>query len=85
MSEENHQSAADIAAPGFAVGDRVRLIASPPYFKTAEPMPMLRPPDTLPVGEEGTILNCQPGGYWSVKFNKGAFLIEAKYLEQVTA
>ncbi|MEM8602825.1 MAG: NAD(P)H dehydrogenase assembly family protein, partial [Cyanobacteria bacterium P01_H01_bin.121] len=37
----------------FRVGDRVRLATRPPYFKTTDPMPMLRPPDLVPVGEVG--------------------------------
>ena len=58
----------------FSVGDKVKLIESPPYIKTAEPMPMLRPPNVVKVGEEGTILDRRPGDYWAVRFNKGAFL-----------
>lgn len=65
----------------FAVGDRVRLAALPPYFKTADPMPMLRPADTLPLGAEGVILNRRPGGYWGIKFDKGSFLVDSQFLE----
>lgn len=65
----------------FTVGDRVRLVTQPAYFKTAEPKPMLRPPNVVSVGEEGIILDRQPGGYWQVRFSKGAFLVEAQYLE----
>lgn len=65
----------------FAVGDRVRLVVQPPYFKTAESKPMLRPPDVVALGEEGTILDRHPGGYWSVRFVKGAYLLEPQYLE----
>lgn len=68
----------------FAVGDRVRLISLPSYVKTADPMPMLRPPDILSVGEEGIILNRKPGNYWSVRFSRGAFLLDSQYLELVT-
>ncbi|MFN3680249.1 MAG: regulatory protein SipA [Thermosynechococcus sp.] len=67
----------------FAVGDRVRLVELPPYVKTAEPMPMLRPASILTVGEEGVILGQQPGNYWVVRLERGAFLLEAKYLERV--
>ncbi|MDJ0535320.1 MAG: DUF3148 domain-containing protein [Xenococcaceae cyanobacterium MO_207.B15] len=63
------------------VGDRVKLVMLPPYVKTADPMPMLRPPDVLTVGEKGIILNRHPGGYWGVRFTQGAFLLETKYLE----
>lgn len=68
----------------FFIGDRVRLSAAPPYFKTAEPMPMLRPPDILRVGAEGIVLDQRPGGYWGVKFNHGAFLVDERYLESVS-
>jgi hypothetical protein len=65
----------------ITVGSKVRLIARPPYLKTAEPMPMLRPPDILEVGEEGTVLDYRPGGYWGVRFARGAFLMESQYIE----
>jgi hypothetical protein len=65
----------------FTVGDRVRLRSQPPYFKTAEPMPMLRPPDLISVGSEGVIIDQRPGGYWGVRFERGAFLVDTAYLE----
>ena len=67
----------------FAIHQKVRAIALPPYVKTAEPMPILRPPDAIALGEVGTILDRRPGGYWGVRFAKGAFLMEAQYLEAV--
>jgi hypothetical protein len=67
----------------FTVGDRVKLIASPPYLKTAEPMPMLRSPSMLQIGDRGTIIDRRPGGYWGVRFSQGAFLLEKQYLELV--
>jgi len=69
----------------FAVGDRVRVIALPRYVKTAEPMPMLRPPNVIHLGEEGVILDRRPGGYWGVRFTKGAFLMDSQYIESVDA
>lgn len=68
----------------FNVGDRVRLKALPTYLKTADTMPMLRPPDILAVGAEGVILDQRPGGYWGVRFERGAFLLDSEYLERVT-
>ena len=68
----------------FKVGDKVRIIALPNYLKTAEPMPMLRPPDILEIGEEWVILDRRPGEYWGVRFARGAFLLESKYLEVVS-
>ncbi|MBE7380847.1 MAG: DUF3148 domain-containing protein [Leptolyngbya sp. SIO1E4] len=66
----------------FVVGDRVRLKSQPPYFKTADPMPMLRPPDLILVGEVGIVLDQRPGGYWAVKFERGALLVDGEYLER---
>ncbi len=67
----------------FTVGERVKVIALPRYVKTAEPMPMLRPPDVIQLGEEGVILDRRPGGYWGVRFAKGAFLMDSQYIESV--
>lgn len=66
----------------LAVGDRVRLGRRPPYLKTADPMPMLRPPDLVPLGEAGIVLDRRPGDYWAIRFPQGAFLLERQYLEQ---
>jgi hypothetical protein len=65
----------------FTIGSRVRVVSLPSFLKTAEPMPMLRPPSLIEIGEEGIIIDRRPGGYWGVKFNQGVFLIESKYLE----
>lgn len=64
----------------IAVGSKVSLIAQPPYLKTADPMPMLRPADILEIGDEGTVMDRRPGGYWGVKFARGTFLIERQYI-----
>lgn len=68
----------------FSVGDRVRVVGLPPYIKTAEPMPMLRPPNVIYLGEEGAIVDRRPGGFWGVRFAKGTFLLDSQYLETVT-
>ncbi|MGL5080348.1 MAG: regulatory protein SipA [Microcoleaceae cyanobacterium] len=67
----------------FKINQKVRVIALPAYVKTAEPMPMLRPPNVIKLGEVGTVLDRRPGGYWAVRFDKGAFLMESQYLESV--
>lgn len=67
----------------FAIGEKVRVVALPPYVKTAEPMPMLRPPDVIHIGEEGVVIDRRPGGYWGVRFAKGAFLMDSQYIEAV--
>lgn len=43
-------------------------------------MPMLRPPDLVAVGDQGTVLEQKMGGYWVVRFERGTFLIDARYL-----
>lgn len=65
----------------FVIGEKVQVVALPPYIKTAEPMPMLRPPDVIHLGEEGIVTDRRPGGYWVVRFSKGAFLIDSQYIQ----
>lgn len=67
----------------FIVGKKVRLVALPPYVKTAEPKPMLRPSNVIHLGEEGIVLDRRPGDFWGVRFEKGAFLMDSQYLEAV--
>ncbi len=67
----------------FTIGEKVRVVALPPYVKTAEPMPMLRPPDVIHIGEEGVVIDRRPGGYWGVRFSKGAFLLDSQFIEAV--
>jgi Protein of unknown function (DUF3148) len=64
----------------FPIGAKVRLIALPNYVKTADPIPMLRPPSVVQLGEEGIVLDRRPGDYWGVKFSNGVFLMESQYL-----
>lgn len=67
----------------FTIGSKVRVVALPPYVKTADPMPMLRPPDVIHIGEEGIVIDRRPGGYWGVRFGRGAFLLDSQYMESV--
>lgn len=69
----------------FVVGEKVRVVALPPYVKTAEPMPMLRPADVISIGEEGVVIDRRPGGYWGVRFARGAFLMDSQYIEAIAA
>ena len=69
-----------MTTPALKVGDRVQLTTAPPFFKTADPMPMLRPPDVVAVGAEGEVTEQRAGGYWVVKFERGSFLLDAQYL-----
>ncbi|MGK7941728.1 MAG: regulatory protein SipA [Crocosphaera sp.] len=68
----------------IAVGIKVSLVTKPPYLKTADPMPMLRPSDILEVGNEGIVMDRRPGGYWGVKFSQGTFLMESQYIDVLT-
>ncbi len=68
----------------FAVGDRVAVTTQPPYLKTADTMPMLRPPDLVTLGEQGTVLEQKLGGYWAVRFERGKFLIDGRYIDRVS-
>ena len=67
----------------FNIGTTIKLVTLPAYLKTAEPMPMLRPPNLLAVGETGMITDRKPGNYWVVKFDRGSYLMEARYLEAI--
>ena len=67
----------------FEVGDRIRLTALPAYIKTAEPMPMLRSPELLTIGEEGVIIDRRPGNYYGIRFNRGSFLLESQYFDRI--
>ncbi|AFW95178.1 DUF3148 domain-containing protein [Dolichospermum sp. UHCC 0684] len=67
----------------FPIGSKVRVVSLPPYVKTADPMPMLRPADVIYVGEEGIVLDRRPGGYWGIRLTRGAFLIDSQYIESI--
>jgi hypothetical protein len=68
----------------FNIGTTIRIISLPTYLKTADPMPMLRSPSLLALGEIGLIIDRKPGNYWVVKFGCGSFLLEDRYLEVVS-
>ena len=61
------------------MGAKVKVVTLPPYLKTADPMPMLRPADLIAVGDIGTLGDRRPGGYWSIRFERGSFLLEEEY------
>ncbi|MBD2778575.1 regulatory protein SipA [Iningainema tapete] len=67
----------------FTIGSKVRVVALPPYVKTADPMPMLRPPDVIHLDEEGVVIDRRPGGYWGVRFAQGTFLLDSQYIESL--
>ncbi len=67
----------------FSIGQKVMLVVQPPYVKTAESMPILRPPNVVRLGEVGTVLSRKPGNYWAVRFEKGAYLMDSQFIEAV--
>ena len=64
-----------------SVGDRCRLITRQTYLKTADPMPMLRPPDLVEPGEIGEVIGLRPLETVAVRFRRGAFLLPLDQLE----
>ena len=76
----------DPASPAlpFAVGSRVRLRELPAYLKSADPMPMLRPPDLVDAQEEGEVVGLRALEQLAVRFRRGTFLLEARQLEAVS-
>lgn len=70
----------DPTPSAFHAGDRVTLLAVPSVLKTADPMPMLRPPSDLSPGDLGTLLARKPGNAWAVRFDRIAYLIGSAYL-----
>ncbi len=65
----------------FTIGQKVRVVAMPPYVKTAEPMPVLRPANVIAIDDEGVVIDRRPGNYWGIRFAKGAFLLDSQYIE----
>jgi hypothetical protein len=65
------------------VGARVRLLQAPAYLKSADAMPMLRPPDLVDAGEEGEVVGLRAGEQVAVRFRRGAFLLERHQLERL--
>ncbi|MEL6223576.1 MAG: DUF3148 domain-containing protein [Cyanobacteria bacterium J06627_8] len=79
--EESLETASPAEQMGLSVGDRVRVVELPPFVKSADPMPMLRPPDVIRLNEEGTVLERRSGDNWSVRFERGVFLMDERFLE----
>jgi len=66
-----------------SIGDRLRLSVRQSYLKTADPMPMLRPPDLVEPGEVGEVVGLHPLETVAVRFRRGAFLLPLDQLEQL--
>lgn len=74
------QSSPQPAPPGLELGKAVQLLQRPSYLKTADPMPMLRPPDLVDLGEVGEVVALRPLGTVAVRFRRGTFLIDGALL-----
>ncbi len=72
---------AQVPSPSFELGASVRLKESVAYLKTADPMPMLRPPDLVDAGELGEVVGLRAMEQLAVRFRRGTFLLEARQLE----
>ena len=69
----------------FPLGAIVRLNSTLPYLKTADPMPMLRPPDLVDPGETGVVVECRALGVRAVRFRRGTFLLNEARLSAAVA
>ena len=67
----------------FEINDKVKLIAPVSYLKTADNMPMLRPPDLVAIDEVGEILSIKSPDTEKVKFRRGSFLIAIDKIEKI--
>ena len=67
----------------FNISDKVKLIMPLPYLKTADNMPMLRPPDLVAIDEIGEIISIRSPETVEIKFRRGAFLIDTNKIEKV--
>ncbi|MFO7630143.1 MAG: DUF3148 domain-containing protein [Prochlorococcaceae cyanobacterium] len=76
---------AEAAAPPLGRGALVRLNRTLTYLKSADPRPMLRPPDLVDPGEVGQVLSIRSGQQLAVRFRRGSFLLEAADLVRVSA
>ena len=67
-----------------SIGDQVRLVRPQTFLKTADPMPMLRPPDLVAHGEIGRVMALHPAETAAVRFARGTFLLSIEQLELVS-
>ena len=67
----------------FNIKDKVKLIMPLPYLKTAENMPMLRPPDLVAIDEIGEIYSIVSPETVEDKFRRASFLIDIDKLKKI--
>ncbi|MFN6133738.1 MAG: NAD(P)H dehydrogenase assembly family protein [Synechococcaceae cyanobacterium] len=72
------------AEPALRLGQAVRLRHGIPYLRSAEPMPMLRPPDLVDREEVGQVQELRSLGRVAVRFRRGSFLIDTADLVAVS-
>ncbi len=68
-------------APELSIGQSVSLRERPGYLKTADPMPMLRPPDLIGMQEVGVVVELRALGMVAVRYRRGTFLLAASALD----
>jgi hypothetical protein len=68
---------------GLEIGAKVRLQGPMPYLKTADPMPMLRPPDLVDPEETGVVVERRVKDQLAVRFRRGTFLLPRTQLVPV--
>eukprot|EP00271_Cylindrocystis_brebissonii_P022239 TRINITY_DN8476_c0_g1_i1.p1 TRINITY_DN8476_c0_g1~~TRINITY_DN8476_c0_g1_i1.p1 ORF type:complete len:236 (+),score=14.16 TRINITY_DN8476_c0_g1_i1:270-977(+) len=74
------------ASQELEMGSPIVIVEEPPYVKTAEPMPMMRPNEgVIKVGDVGRILDRRPKGTWAIRFAIGAYLVDRKYFQPLEA
>ena len=66
----------------FSIGDKVFLKTPISYLRTADPMPMLRPPDLVSPNEVGEIVGLRALDDVEVRFRRGTFLISIQSLDK---
>ncbi len=65
----------------LTIGKKVCLKMPLSYLKTADSMPMLRPPDLVSSDEQGEVVAFRGDGIVEVRFRRGTFLISLERLE----
>tara|TARA_Y100001968_G_scaffold331071_1_gene384631 strand:- start:1556 stop:1765 length:210 start_codon:yes stop_codon:yes gene_type:complete len=66
----------------FFIGDKVTLLSPMTYLKTAENMPMLRPPDLISPQEVGEVVGIRPNNFLEVRFRRGTFLLPIEKIKK---
>lgn len=68
-------------AEGPEIGAHVQLKGPLTYLKTADPMPMLRPPDLVDPEEIGVVVERRARDQLAVRFRRGTFLLSSAQLQ----